>query len=164
MNAWEELLGAAREFHEQHPHGYECRLCVALAAFSETPTLFDAPLEEPPFDPLAVDRNDIGGFRATDPSTSRRSAIDIYPKTGSMRGRAFAVILAAGDRGATVSEVIASTGIPHQTISTRLSELKRGGWVVARGERRGDHGMAQDVLVATDKARAEAAARRGLAA
>lgn len=149
---WNELLEASRDFHARTPHTFAgCRLCEALRLFPETPTLFDPPA--PQFDPDALDRNELGGFRATDPATSRKSAVGVYPRSGTQRHRAFLAILAAGERGATVSEVIERTGLPHQTVSTRISELKRGGWVEPRGERVGSFGTMQDVLVATEKAR-----------
>lgn len=153
IDPWNELLEAARDFHSRIAHHCgSCRLAAALSRFAATPTLFDPPIPDP-FDPEALDRNELGGFRATDPATSRKSAVSVYPRSGTQRYRAFASILATGERGATVSELIETTGLPHQTISTRVSELKRGGWVEPRGERTGDFGTAQTVHVATAKAR-----------
>lgn len=163
MSAWQELLEAAREFHAAHPHReHDCRLGRALEAFPETPSLFDPPAE-PEFDPDALTEDRIGGFRKTDPDTSRKGAVFVFPRSGSQRCEAFLAIAQAGERGATVSDVLRATRGRHEVMSTRMSELKRGGFARVIGERMGDHGTMQDVLVATSEGIAEARKRGVLA-
>lgn len=165
MNPWDELLEASREFHSARHSSptTACRLCAALEAFPAELTLFAAPIPDPPDIP-EITANRLGGFRSTDPSTSRKAALDNYPRSGTQRARCFAAILTAGDRGATCAEVMDATDLAHQSASTRLSELKRGGWVVASGERTGELGAKQEVLVATRKAREAVAATEQMAA
>ena len=165
MNPWEELLEAARDFHSARHSSpiAACRLCAALEAFPTELTLFAAPIPDPPAIP-EITANHLGGFRSTDPSTSRKAALDNYPRSGTQRARCFAAILMAGDRGATCAEVMDATDLAHQSASTRLSELKRGGWVVVAGERTGELGAKQEVLVATLKAKEAAAAAERIAA
>lgn len=77
--------------------------------------------------------NGIGGFRGGDPDTSRKGAIDVYPRSGSHRHAALLSIARSGAKGRTYAEVEEDTGI--KGIWKRISELKEGGWVVPFGER-----------------------------
>lgn len=99
---------------------------------------------------LAPDANHIGGFREGDPDTSRKGALDAYPRSGSQRWRALLTIHAAPD-GLNYAEVESRTGI--KGIWKRISELKDGGWVVARGERFIPESQSMgDVYYTTEKA------------
>lgn len=89
------------------------------------------------------DENAPGGSRPSDPDTSRRAAWVHYPKSGSQRHRALLAIARAGAKGATASEVGGTTGIPG--VWKRVSELKRGGWVIVDGGRYAENGHYAEV-------------------
>jgi hypothetical protein len=115
---------------------------VITAAISNMDELFG--------DGEAPDKNDIGGFRADDPSTSQKGAIDAYPRSGSQRWTALTVI-ADSPYGMTYMDVEVRTGI--KGIWKRISELKEGGWVTTKGTRNiPETGSDGDVYVATPKA------------
>jgi hypothetical protein len=99
-----------------------------------------------------LEQNSLGGFRSTDPETSRKAAIDAFPRTKSQRLKALLFIARQGDKGATYAQVEAETGI--HGIWKRLSELKEGGWIeVAREAVIPETGSLGSVYVATSKAR-----------
>lgn len=120
--------------------------------------------------PLADQTRPAAGLaRSTDPSTSRRAAAAVWPRSGSQRLR---LLFAARRRdGITASEACELTGLPYQSASTRLSELVAGGWLEqATGlvggppaERESSSGGMQRVLVLTDRAKREAPAGWALA-
>lgn len=68
--------------------------------------------------------------------TSEVAAKMIAPKAGTMRGRVYAAIFAAGTRGLTDDEGQQLTGIRCQTWGPRRHELVSMGLVVDTGERR----------------------------
>lgn len=75
----------------------------------------------------------IGGFRGSDPDTSRKGAIDVYPRSGSYRYKALIEIAKSGDQGLTYHQVEEKTGL--KSVWKRLSELRDGGWIYEAGER-----------------------------
>lgn len=160
MDAWSELLAAAREDHEKKhwPQPVDgCRMCAALAAFPEVPSLFDQIAEPPELSDL--DANELGGFRATDPDTSRLAALYNYPRSGNQRHRIF---IAAMEQGGniTADECWMRCHLVHQTASTRISELTRGGWLEDSGKSRKSRlGGEQTVWAVTEKGRSEFAQR-----
>lgn len=85
--------------------------------------------------------------RSTDPSTSRRAALAAAPRAGSQRERILAAITAA-PAGLNYDEASEATGIVGVSVSTRISELARGGWIVRAGERETRAGGMADVWVA----------------
>lgn len=96
----------------------------------------------------------LGGFRRTDPDTSRLAAVQVYPRTGTQRERVLLAINAAGDTGAIPYEIEAATRINYRSLTPRIGELKAGGWVVGTGNTRtGNMGAEQEILVVTEKAR-----------
>lgn len=137
MSAWFALLDAAREV-ENPPLG----LVRALQPFPVAPSLFE-PLPDRPPEPFAgggspapdaPDANHLGGFRSSDPSTSRISALRNYPRSGTQRSRILDLALDLGD--VTTFECLGRLGLRHETASTRISELVRGGWLEDSGRTR----------------------------
>lgn len=80
-----------------------------------------------------LEEDAIGGFRGSDPDTSRKGALDVYPRSASYRHQALIAIAKSGDRGMTYEEVEEKTGI--NSVWKRLSELRDGGWIYEAGER-----------------------------
>lgn len=96
----------------------------------------------------------LGGFRRTDPDTSRLAAVQVYPRTGTQRERVLMAIHGAGDTGAIPYEIEAATGINYRSLTPRIGELKAGGWVAGTGDTRtGNMGAEQEILVVTEKTR-----------
>lgn len=84
-------------------------------------------------DPTA---NRIGRWGRGAPSTSRSAALRNYPRSGTQRGRILRFIERRPNLGATVDDIEAASGLPHQTASARMNELMRGGWIVDSGHKR----------------------------
>lgn len=98
-------------------------------------------------------KNGIGGYRKGDPETSRKAAVDVYPRTGNQRHRVLMAIADAGARGAIAYEIEVATGINYRSLTPRIGELKAGEWVQGTGRTRvGNMGAQQEILVLTDKA------------
>lgn len=92
-----------------------------------------------------------GGFRVTDPNTSKKAAFDAIPRSGTNRRKALEAVVSSLGAGMTYAEVEEATGI--NGVWKRLSELKDGGWIVVSGQRRVPKtGSDADVYVATLKA------------
>jgi hypothetical protein len=95
----------------------------------------------------------VGQHRHSDPKTSKRAAsLDIGGRK-SKRRQIFMEIGRAGSRGMTAADLEQITGIEYRTLTPRIGELKRGGFVIASGERMGDRGAMQDVLYLTASGR-----------
>jgi hypothetical protein len=95
-------------------------------------------------------RNELPGFRSSDPDTSRQGAFDAYPRSGTHRLRALDVVWrrrAFG--GATYEDVETATSI--KGVWKRLSELKQGGWVRVEGTRKVSTGSQADIYYPTLK-------------
>jgi hypothetical protein len=91
----------------------------------------------------------LGGFRRSDPDTSKKAAFDVVPRAGSQRRKALEALL--DHDGLTYAGVEAITGI--NGVWKRLSELKQGGWIEVRGTRRIlETGSEGDVYYPTVKA------------
>lgn len=95
--------------------------------------------------------------RNTDPATSRRAALAAAPRAGSQRERILAAITAA-PAGLNYDEASEATGIVGVSVSTRISELARGGWIEQSGERETSSGGQATVWIASEKVRGRAAA------
>jgi hypothetical protein len=122
-----------------------------------------AQIDQPP-DPGA---RQLGPF-ARRSETSRQAALANYPRSGSQRMDALLRVAREGRRGATRDELSQWLGWPPNVVGPRVLELKRGGWlrsgVPSAGEaycRRTRAGNDAEVLVLTDRARAELR-RRGV--
>lgn len=78
--------------------------------------------------------------RRTDPETSRRAWAHIKNKVGTQRWRilcAFDLFTDHGDNGLTQDELTEITGVRLNSVSTRVSELIREGYLRVDGERNG---------------------------
>lgn len=104
-------------------------------------------------------QNRMPGFRRSDPGTSKKGAFDAYPRSGSQRWKALMAVRSTYPRGATYEEVVKATGI--NGVWKRLSELKQGGWITARGQRRVSTGSEADIYYLTVKG-SDALEKRGL--
>lgn len=94
-------------------------------------------------------RNRLPGFRGGDPSTSRKAALDAYPRSGSNRFAALRAVWSLRQHGATYEDVGGVTGI--NGVWKRLSELKQGGWIESRGTRKVSTGSEADIYYPTQK-------------
>jgi hypothetical protein len=74
--------------------------------------------------------------RKTDPAASRKADLQNLPVRDSQRWKVLRY-LSSLTSGKTASEIAEGTGIPLNSISTRMSELVQGGWAEVRGERHG---------------------------
>lgn len=75
--------------------------------------------------------------RSADPSTSHRASLDNAPRRESQRGRILELLATQSVGKAWLAEEIAEqTGIPLNSVSTRMSELERGNWVSGTGPKR----------------------------
>lgn len=102
----------------------------------------------PPVSSLGGD----GAVRSTDPVTSRAAAKDVPPRRGSQRA---AVLLALRDTPASADGLEWRTGIEFRSLTPRVGELKRWGYVEETGETQpGKRGSDQQVVRLTDKGRA----------
>lgn len=108
-------------------------------------------------------KNELGGFRSTDPDTSRKAAQDNYMRSGSQSHKLFLAVAAAGENGLTAWEGVEKTGIPYKSLSPRAKGLKRKGLVSANGKTRPtDTGSKAEVLVLTDQGRRQIAKHEGI--
>jgi hypothetical protein len=133
-------------------------LRVHLAALRDTGTSADevqsrlrAALDEaasPPRNGSGLDGP--GQARATDVGTAKTAAVTLG-KPGNKRRRVLQAIIDAGSTGLTAEEAVGRTGIEYRTLTPRVGELKRDGYVEALEgvTRPGTHGAQQQVLVAT---------------
>lgn len=80
------------------------------------------------FDPEA---NDLGPFQRHS-ATSRRAAIDAYPRTGTQRHRVLEFIRGRGDDGATDDEIQVALNLNPSSERPRRIELVEGGYVRAK--------------------------------
>lgn len=88
--------------------------------------------------------------RSTDPSTSREAWLKNRPKAESQRGLILAVIedAEAGLTAEQVHEMLPQ--LPLNSVSTRISELKQGGWIRTEGTRPTRQGADAEVLLASE--------------
>ena len=105
-----------------------------------------------------VDGNRLGGF-ARDSETSRKAALENFPRSGSQRRRVLLIVVRAGHAGRTSDEIADRYEINLYSVKPRLLELRRGGWVRRTGERRttGGSKTGSDVYVPTARALEEIA-------
>jgi hypothetical protein len=78
-----------------------------------------------------ITRNFHGGNRES--TDAHRS---IVATKENLRRRVIAYVAGRGPDGATSDEVEAALGLPHQTVSARITEAKAGGELVKSGDRR----------------------------
>lgn len=97
------------------------------------------------------DRNELGGFRQDEGDTSRRAALDNYPRSGNQRHQILMAVFRAGSHGMTFDEVRQQNDI--YSADRRMSELVDGGWLErTERERRTQHGSMANVMICSQKA------------
>jgi CRP-like cAMP-binding protein len=105
---------------------------------------------------LFGDRPDVDAVapaRRGDPVTSSLARLMVAPRSGTQRERCLRAVALFGPHGATASQVERSTGMASSSVSKRLGELERGGWIVADGrERVTSRGGKGQVYIVTAKA------------
>jgi hypothetical protein len=72
-------------------------------------------------------------YRRNAPSTSKRAAQSAARTAPNARARVHAFIQQQGPRGAIADEIAAALGMPNQTASPRLTELRAAGMAVDAG-------------------------------
>lgn len=101
--------------------------------------------------PKETDSNEMGGF-SKDSETSRKAALDNYPRSGSQRHRVLLALASAENKGMTRDELAQKLSLPDSSVDGRCWELIRGEWAVKTGEtRKTQHGSDADVLTLTQK-------------
>jgi hypothetical protein len=106
----------------------------------------------------SLDEPELGPF-VRDSSTSRRAALDNYPRQGTQRWR---IIYALSHRSMTRDELRRELGLSHQSIGPRVLELIQGGWVCeTEMERETETGSRAKVVALDQKAREELTRREG---
>lgn len=95
-----------------------------------------------------------GQARANDVRTAKTAAATLG-KPGNKRRLVLQAIIDAGPVGLTAEQAVGRTGIEYRTLTPRVGELKRGGYIVSLDgvTRPGTHGVEQQVLVATQLGR-----------
>jgi DNA-directed RNA polymerase specialized sigma24 family protein len=97
--------------------------------------------------------------RSTDPETSSLAALQNEPRRGSQRAGIIELLVSEakasgstdGFGGLSASKVAERLGIPLNSISTRMSECERGGWIAVRGTTNED-GSERSLYIPTAKA------------
>lgn len=94
--------------------------------------------------------------RTSDPATSKQANYHNAGRRGSQKRRILDAVAAADVRGLTADEAARVTRLPLNSVSTRMSELVRGGFVAYSqgGERRTQRGEKATVYIATPKGKA----------
>lgn len=88
-----------------------------------------------------------GQARSTDPETAKAAGA-IKVTRGSQRWKVLEAIREAGLHGATSHELEDATGVRYASLTPRIGELKRGGYIRATDKTRvGKYGVEQEVLV-----------------
>jgi hypothetical protein len=110
----------------------------------------------------------LGKFARSSP-TSRKAALDNYPRSGTQRMEVLHRVARAGSDGATRDQLVQWLGKPPNVITPRVKELVEGGWLERKlhedrspAVRRTRAGSDAEVLVLTFRARQELR-RRGVA-
>jgi len=72
--------------------------------------------------------------RRSDPQTSKDAAKLAFPRAEGQRRRVLGCLRDYGG-GLTAERVAVIEGMPYVSVSTRISELRRGGWIEPHGKR-----------------------------
>lgn len=114
-----------------------------------TVAIRDAATGESPTDPIPGRKS-----RRRDSRTAKLAAIGNAPRRGSQRARIISHLVAwHRDRsnGLTAFDLGVATGLPLNSVSTRMSECERGGWVQVSGTTT-QSGAERSMYVPTQKA------------
>lgn len=94
-----------------------------------------------------IDLDGPGQARAVDGATAKAAA-QITIKRGTQRHKVLQAVRAAGAYGATAHELEVDTGIPYASLTPRIGELKRGGYIEETSRTRpSQYGVQQAVLI-----------------
>jgi hypothetical protein len=125
------------------------RKTVGLSQETPQDVLFGDLRDRPLADPATAR---MGPFQRHS-ETSRQAAIDNFPRSGSQRRFVLDAIVAAGVVGLT-REQIGDLGLTAGSVSPRVVELIRAGWIEETGTTRTTRqGSAAKVLTITRRAR-----------
>lgn len=99
------------------------------------------------------DRKALGAFQR-ESSTSRKAALDNYPRSGTQRERILKLVALHAEDGRTRDELCVALELDVSSVNPRISELKEGGWIEQDGDRtrKTRRGSEAAVMVLTDKA------------
>jgi hypothetical protein len=128
----------------------------ALEAMETAPVYDGSKVER---DPAA---KEMGKF-ARRSETSRKAALDNYPRAGTQRAKILTMFMADPSGGFTRDQVSATLAMPPNVATPRVLELVEGGWLEVAKDDKGETvtrktraGSEADVLVPTAKARQHA--------
>lgn len=102
--------------------------------------------------------NHLGGF-ASESDTSRKAALDNYPRSGTQRLRVLEEVIRRAETGVTSEEIAERLSMHLPSVKPRLTELREGGFVEKVDARPGAMGSDVDVYKPTDKGRLESRER-----
>jgi hypothetical protein len=95
----------------------------------------------------------LGAFSGNAPDTSRKAALDNYPRSGSQRLMVLEKVMATGLRGLTRDDISVITELPPNVATPRVKELVEGGWLDETDRtRKTRSGSEATVLIASQKA------------
>lgn len=100
------------------------------------------------------DADGLGGF-ARDSGTSRRAALDNYPRSGTQRAKVLKAVMDAADAGVVVTrdDLCVALDMAPNVLTPRVKELIDGGWVEETDQTRKTRaGSDAATLAATEKA------------
>lgn len=119
-------------------------------------------LDGPCFHYTEPDVAHLGRFQGHS-DTSRRAALDVYPRTGTQRAKVLALLVSRPVSGCTDEEVGLLLSMNPSSVRPRRIELVEGGWVAAKlnddgtdMERENRSGSMAQVWTATRMARDQA--------
>lgn len=95
----------------------------------------------------------LGAFQR-ESSTSRKAALDNYPRSGTQRESILKMVALHAEDGRTRDELCVALGLDVSSVNPRIAELKEGGWIEQDGDRtrKTRRGSEAAVMVLTDKA------------
>ena len=100
---------------------------------------------------LNARKNQFGPY-SSGSETSRKAALDNYPRSGTQRWSVLCEISEQGQRGCTRDELAAFLKLPDSSTDARVWELKQGGFIEETTKtRKTQHGSEASVLVLTAK-------------
>jgi hypothetical protein len=143
----QKLLQVAQDELGGIPHGHQTHVLNAYAQLYGFDDDAQLRLAEPhsrevaaptPIRPQpTVPRETVAKARASDPATSHKAALDNAPRRSSQRGRILETLVTVQVGKAWLAEEISDqTGLPLNSVSTRMSELVAGEWVSGAGPKR----------------------------
>lgn len=104
------------------------------------------------YDAAKPDSASLGAFSGKAPDTSRKAAIDNYPRSGTQRAKVLDEIVKSGRNGRTRDELTFLCELPPNVATPRVKELVVGGWVEETDRTRRTRAKSEAaILVASEK-------------